>query len=71
MRSLPATHDRQEAEDLVQESHAKALKEFSSLQQDTNFHAVALVIAMGTVMSRLSCVRKTSGNGLRLQFQKG
>ena len=33
------THDRQEAEDLVQETYAKALKGFSSFQQGTNFRA--------------------------------
>jgi RNA polymerase sigma-70 factor, ECF subfamily len=33
------THDRQEAEDLVQETYAKALKGFSSFQLGTNFRA--------------------------------
>ena len=33
------THDRQEAEDLVQETYAKALKGFPSFQQGTNFRA--------------------------------
>ncbi len=33
------THDRQEAEDLVQETYAKALKGFSSFQPGTNFRA--------------------------------
>ena len=33
------THDRHEAEDLVQETYAKALKGFSSFQQGTNFRA--------------------------------
>src|SRR6202049_4838638 len=33
------THDRQEAEDLVQEAYVKALKGFSSFQQGTNFRA--------------------------------
>ena len=148
------THDRQEAEDLVQETYAKALKGFSSFQPGTNFRAWiykilrnafftsrtglkasatvpleieneeepwptdketpesillrrsdgervqlaleqlplayreilllceveemsyreisdALAIPMGTVMSRLSRARKTLGEGLRLQLQKG
>jgi RNA polymerase sigma-70 factor (ECF subfamily) len=33
------THDRNEAEDLVQETYAKALKGFSSFQPGTNFRA--------------------------------
>lgn len=33
------THDRNEAEDLVQETYAKALKGFSSFQAGTNFRA--------------------------------
>jgi RNA polymerase sigma-70 factor, ECF subfamily len=33
------THDRQEAEDLVQETYAKALKGFPSFQPGTNFRA--------------------------------
>jgi RNA polymerase sigma-70 factor, ECF subfamily len=33
------THDRQEAEDLVQETYTKALKGFSSFQPGTNFRA--------------------------------
>ena len=33
------THDRQEAEDLVQEAYARALKGFSPFQPGTNFRA--------------------------------
>src|SRR5712672_4463713 len=33
------THDRDEAEDLVQETYVKALKGFSSFQPGTNFRA--------------------------------
>jgi RNA polymerase sigma-70 factor (ECF subfamily) len=33
------THDREEAEDLVQETYTKALKGFSSFQPGTNFRA--------------------------------
>jgi RNA polymerase sigma-70 factor (ECF subfamily) len=33
------THDREEAEDLVQETYSKALKGFQSFQQGTNFRA--------------------------------
>jgi RNA polymerase sigma-70 factor (ECF subfamily) len=148
------THDREEAEDLVQETYAKALKGFASFRPGTNFRAWiykilrnaflssrtglkqtamvpldledeeeilpaveetpesillrrsdgervqlaleqlplayreilllceveemsyreisdALAIPIGTVMSRLSRARKTLGEGLRLQFQKG
>jgi hypothetical protein len=38
------TQNREEAEDLVQETYAKALKGFSSFQLGTNFHPMELVL---------------------------
>jgi DNA-directed RNA polymerase specialized sigma24 family protein len=58
------THDRQEAEDCVQKTYAKALKCSYSFQPGTNFRAwiyrisTTFTIPMGTVMSRLSRARK-------------
>jgi RNA polymerase sigma-70 factor (ECF subfamily) len=41
------THDREEAEDLVQETYSKALKGFPSFQQGTNFRAWIYRILQG------------------------
>ena len=51
------THDRQEAEDLVQETYAKALKGFSSFQPGTNFRAWIYKILRNTFL--------TSSTGLK------
>jgi RNA polymerase sigma-70 factor (ECF subfamily) len=45
------THDRQEAEDLVQETYAKALKGFSSFQPGTNFRAWIYRILRNTFLT--------------------
>jgi RNA polymerase sigma-70 factor (ECF subfamily) len=45
------TQDRQEAEDLVQETYAKALKGFSSFQPDTNFRAWIYKILRNTFLT--------------------
>jgi RNA polymerase sigma-70 factor (ECF subfamily) len=45
------THDRQEAEDLVQETYAKALKGFSSFQPGTNFRAWIYKILRNTFLT--------------------
>ncbi|MFY9661204.1 MAG: sigma-70 family RNA polymerase sigma factor [Terriglobales bacterium] len=45
------TQDRQEAEDLVQETYAKALKGFSSFQQGTNFRAWIYQILRNTFLT--------------------
>ena len=52
------TQDREEAEDLVQETYAKALKGFSSFQSGTNFRAWMYRILRNTFL--------TSRTGLRL-----
>jgi RNA polymerase sigma-70 factor (ECF subfamily) len=45
------THDRQEAEDLVQEAYTKALKGFSSFQPGTNFRAWIYKILRNTFLT--------------------
>jgi len=45
------TQDRQEAEDLVQETYAKALKGFSSFQPGTNFRAWIYKILRNTFLT--------------------
>jgi RNA polymerase sigma-70 factor, ECF subfamily len=52
------TQDRQEAEDLVQETYVKALKGFSSFQQGTNFRAWIYKILRNTFL--------TSRTGLKM-----
>jgi RNA polymerase sigma-70 factor, ECF subfamily len=48
------SHDDHEAEDLVQESFAKALKSFASFQQGTNFRAWMFRILRNTFLSSKS-----------------
>lgn len=45
------THDRAEAEDLVQEAYLKALKGFASFQQGTNFRAWMYRILRNTFLT--------------------
>ena len=45
------THDREEAEDLVQESYSKALKGFTSFQPGTNFRAWMFRILRNTFLT--------------------
>jgi len=45
------TQDRQEAEDVVQETYAKALKGFRSFQQGTNFRAWMYQILRNTFLT--------------------
>ena len=54
------THNREEAEDLVQETYLKALKGFVSFQQGTNFRAWMYRILRNTFL--------TSRSGLRIKM---
>ena len=54
------THDRQEAEDLVQETYAKALKGFSSFQQGTNFRAWMYRILRNTFLTSRTGLQATA-----------
>ena len=54
------TQDRQEAEDLVQETYAKALKGFSSFQQGTNFRAWIYQILRNTFLTSRTGLRSTA-----------
>jgi RNA polymerase sigma-70 factor (ECF subfamily) len=53
------THDRQEAEDLVQETYAKALKGFSSFQPGTNFRAWIYRILRNAFLSSRAGLKAT------------
>jgi RNA polymerase sigma-70 factor (ECF subfamily) len=54
------THDRQEAEDLVQETYAKALKGFSSFQPGTNFRAWIYKILRNSFLTSRTGLRVTA-----------
>src|SRR5215469_18822629 len=54
------THNREEAEDLVQETYLKALKGFVSFQQGTNFRAWMYRILRNTFL--------TSRSGLKVKM---
>lgn len=51
--------DRDEAEDLVQETYAKALKAFSSYQPGTNFRAWMYRILRNTFLSSRSGMKQS------------
>lgn len=53
------TQDRQEAEDLVQETYAKALKGFRSFQQGTNFRAWIYQILRNTFLTSRTGLKST------------
>jgi RNA polymerase sigma-70 factor (ECF subfamily) len=53
------THDRQEAEDLVQETYAKAHKGFSSFQAGTNFRAWIYKILRNSFLTSRTGLRVT------------
>jgi RNA polymerase sigma-70 factor, ECF subfamily len=54
------THDRNEAEDVVQETFAKALKGFSSFQPGTNFRAWIFRILHNTFLSSRTGLKATA-----------
>ena len=54
------TQNREEAEDLVQETYAKALKGFSSFQAGTNFRAWMYRILRNTFLTSRTGLRATS-----------
>jgi len=54
------TQDREEAEDLVQETYAKALKGFASFQQGTNFRAWIYRILRNTFFTSRTGLKSAS-----------
>ena len=61
------THDRQEAEDLVQETYAKALKGFSSFQPGTNFRAWIYKILRNAFLTSRTGLKATATVPLDLE----
>ena len=61
------TQDRQEAEDLVQETYAKALKGFRSFQPGTNFRAWIYQILRNTFLTSRSGLKSTATMSLELE----
>lgn len=61
------THDREEAEDLVQETYAKALKGFSSFQPGTNFRAWIYRILRNAFLTSRTGLKVTSTVPLDLE----
>ena len=61
------TQDRQEAEDLVQETYAKALKGFPSFQQGTNFRAWMYRILHNTFLTSRTGLQATATEQLDLE----
>ncbi|MGA7930220.1 MAG: sigma-70 family RNA polymerase sigma factor [Candidatus Sulfotelmatobacter sp.] len=64
------THDRPEAEDLVQETYAKALKGFSSFQPGTNFRAWIYRILRNTFLSSRTGLKATPTVPLDLEGEE-
>jgi RNA polymerase sigma-70 factor, ECF subfamily len=64
------THDRQEAEDLVQETYAKALKGFSSFQPGTNFRAWIYRILRNAFLSSRTGLKATPTVPLDLEGEE-
>jgi RNA polymerase sigma-70 factor (ECF subfamily) len=64
------THDRQEAEDLVQETYVKALKGFSSFQPGTNFRAWIYKILRNTFLTSRTGLKVTATVALDLEDEE-
>jgi RNA polymerase sigma-70 factor (ECF subfamily) len=64
------TEDRQEAEDLVQETYAKALKGFSSFRQGTNFRAWIYKILRNTFLTSRTGLKATATVSLDLEEER-
>ncbi len=64
------THDRQEAEDLVQETYAKALKGFSSFLPGTNFRAWIYKILPNTFLTSRTGLKATATVPLDLEGEE-
>jgi RNA polymerase sigma-70 factor (ECF subfamily) len=65
------THDRQEAEDLVQETYAKALKGFSSFRPGTNFRAWIYKILRNAFLTSRTGLKATTTVALDLEDGEG
>jgi RNA polymerase sigma-70 factor (ECF subfamily) len=63
------THDREEAEDLVQETYSKALKGFPSFQPGTNFRAWMYRILRNTFLTSRTGLK--SGMTISLDSEEG
>ena len=61
------THDRHEAEDLVQETYVKALKGFSSFQPGTNFRAWIYKILRNAFLTSRTGLKNTATVPLDLE----
>jgi RNA polymerase sigma-70 factor (ECF subfamily) len=64
------THDRQVAEDLVQETYVKALKGFSSFQPGTNFRAWIYKILRNTFLTSRTGLKVTATVALDLEDEE-
>ena len=65
------THDRQEAEDLVQETYAKALRGFPSFQPGTNFRAWIYKILRNAFLTSRTGLKATTTVSLDLEDEVG
>ena len=64
------TQDRQEAEDLVQETYVKALKGFSSFRPDTNFRAWIYQILRNTFLTSRTGLKASASVPLDLESEQ-
>jgi RNA polymerase sigma-70 factor (ECF subfamily) len=64
------TQDRQEAEDLVQETYAKALKGFSSFQPGTNFRAWIYKILRNTFLTSRSGLKAAATEPIEIEGEE-